>query len=79
MDHGGSGLANTVTVRDQPRDGWTVVLRRQPAQVADGQAEGACTNAFEIICCSAVTVPGLSPPGVPPKLQLIRQWFQRPA
>ena len=26
--------------RDRPRDGWTVVLRRQPARIVNGQAEG---------------------------------------
>ena len=28
-----------MTARDQLKDGWTVVLRRQPARIVDGQAE----------------------------------------
>ena len=28
-----------MTIRDQARDGWTVVLRRRPARIVDGRAE----------------------------------------
>src|SRR5262249_12830770 len=55
-----------------PRDGWTVVLRRQPARIVNGQAEGPYTDAFEIICCQCGDDPRLPYPEVPPKLQLIR-------
>ena len=30
---------------------WTVVLGRQPTRIVEGQPEGPCTDAFEIICC----------------------------
>ena len=36
---------------DQPGDGWTAVLRRQPVRIAEGRPEGGYTNVFEIICC----------------------------
>ena len=29
-----------MTIRDQTSDGWTVVLRRRPARIVDGRAEG---------------------------------------
>ena len=37
--------------RDQPGDGWPVVLGRQPARIVEGQLEGPYPDAFEIICC----------------------------
>jgi hypothetical protein len=54
--------------RDQPGDGWAVDFGRQPARIVEGQPEGPCTDAFEIICCgcdhpSTITVrphPGFS-------------------
>jgi len=57
---------------DQRGDGWTVVLRRQPARIADGRAEGPYTDVFEIICCECGDDPGLEYAEVSPKLQLIR-------
>jgi len=36
---------------EQPGQSWTAVLRRQPARIVDGKAEGGDTNMFEIICC----------------------------
>ena len=36
--------------RDQPGNGWTAVLRRQPVRIVEGRPEGGYTNAFEIIC-----------------------------
>jgi hypothetical protein len=29
-----------VKTRDQPRHGWTTVLRRQPARIVEGQPQG---------------------------------------
>jgi hypothetical protein len=40
-----------MATRDQPEDGWTAVLRRQPARMVAGRPEGGYTDAFEIICC----------------------------
>ena len=43
----------------QPWHGWTVVLRRQPARMVDGQPQGGYTDAFELICCDCGDDPGL--------------------
>jgi hypothetical protein len=40
-----------MATRDQPGDGWTVVLRRQPARIVEARPEGGYTDAFELICC----------------------------
>ena len=65
-----------MTIRDQARDGWTVVLRRRrPARIVDGRAEDSCsyTDAFEIICCSCGDDPDLDYYVVSPKPQLVRR------
>jgi hypothetical protein len=61
-----------VAAREQRRDGWTVVLRRQPARIVAGRPEGPYTDAFEIICCDCGDDPGQEYREVSPKLQLIR-------
>jgi hypothetical protein len=61
-----------VKTLDQPRHGWTTVLRRQPARIVDGQPQGGYTNAFEIICCDCGDDPGLDYSEVSPGLQRIR-------
>jgi hypothetical protein len=61
-----------MTAQDQPRYDWTVALRRQPAHVIDGQAQGPCSGPFEIICCDCGDDPGLEYREVSPRLQLIR-------
>jgi hypothetical protein len=55
---------------DQPGDGWTLVLRRQPARIVEGQPAGGYTDAYEIICCD--NHPDQDYREVSPKLQLIR-------
>lgn len=35
---------------DEPALGRAVVLRRQPARIAEGRVQGAYADAFEIIC-----------------------------
>lgn len=57
---------------DQPGRGWTVVLRRQPARIVDGQPEGGYGSAFEIICCDCGDDPDLDYREVSPELQRIR-------
>ena len=57
---------------DQPLPGWTTVLRRQPARIVGGQAEGGYTSVYEIICCDCGDDPGLDYCQVPPGLQRIR-------
>jgi hypothetical protein len=48
-----------MATRDQPGDGWTVVLRRQPARMVEGRPEGGYTDLFEIICCDCGDHPDL--------------------
>jgi len=62
------GMAN----HEQPRQSWTVVLRRQPACIANGYAQGPYTDMFEIICYDCGDDPGLDYRDVPPHLQLTR-------
>jgi hypothetical protein len=40
----------SLTTGGKRGDGWTAVLRRQPAGIVDGQPQGGYTNSFEIIC-----------------------------
>jgi hypothetical protein len=35
----------------KPGDDWTLVLRRQPARIVEGQPEGRYSDVFELICC----------------------------
>ena len=56
----------------QPRQDWTVVLRRQPVRLVDGQPEGGYSSLFEIICCDCGDHPDLDYREVPRKLQQIR-------
>ena len=58
--------------QDQTGPGWTVVLRRQPARIVAGKAEGGYTNVFEIICCDCGDDPGLDYYEVSAELQRIR-------
>jgi anti-anti-sigma factor len=51
---------------------WTVVLRRQPARIVAGRAEGGYTNMFEIICYDCGDNPDLDYRDVPSGLQRIR-------
>jgi hypothetical protein len=57
---------------DQPAQSWTVVLRRQPAHIVEGEADGGYTDLFEIICCDCGDDPDLDYRDVSPRLQLIR-------
>ena len=57
---------------DQPGQGWTTVLRRQPARIVEGQPEGGYTDVFEIICCDCGDDPDLDYSEVSPRLQRIR-------
>jgi hypothetical protein len=61
-----------VTTLDQPRHGWTTVLRRQPPRIVGGQAEGGYTSVFEIVCCDCGDHPDLDYGEVAPRLQRIR-------
>ena len=60
------------TTFGRPGRDWTVVLRRQPARIVAGHAEGGYTDVFEIICCDCGDNPDLDYRDVPPRLQRIR-------
>jgi hypothetical protein len=61
-----------MATRDQPGDGWTVVLRRQPARMVEGRPEGGYTDLFEIICCDCGDHPDLDYREVSAVLQRVR-------
>ena len=61
-----------MATHDQRVDGWTTVLRRQPARIVDGRAEGPYADAFELICCDCGDDPGLDHSEVSPRLQVVR-------
>jgi len=46
-----------MATRDQPGNGWTVVLRHQPARMVEGRPEGGYTDQYEIVqpACAAST------------------------
>ena len=56
----------------QPRDDWTVVLRRQLARILDGRPHGGYTDLYEIICCDCGDHPDLDYREVSPRLRLVR-------
>ena len=56
----------------EPSLGWTLVLRRQPARIVDGQPQGGYRDAFELICCDCGDDPDVDYHCVPPGLQQIR-------
>jgi len=58
--------------RGHPGPGWTVVLRRQPARLVDGQPQGGYTELFELICCYCGDDPDRDYREVSPELQQIR-------
>ena len=58
--------------QDQTGLGWTAVLRRQPARIVEGRAEGGYTDVYELICCECGDHPYLDYREVSPELQQIR-------
>jgi hypothetical protein len=58
--------------QDQPGQGWTVALRRRPARIVGGRAEGGYTERFEIVCCDCGDDPDLDYREVTPQLRRIR-------
>src|SRR5215469_12264539 len=53
-------------------DGWTLVLRRQPVRIVQGQPEGGYTDVFELICCDCGDDPNQEYREVSPRLKLVR-------
>ena len=56
----------------RPGQDWTVVLRRQPVRLVDGQPQGGYTDAFELICCDCGDDPNLDYHHACPESQQIR-------
>jgi hypothetical protein len=65
-----------MTIFGRTRIDWTVVLRRRPARIVAGHAEGGYTDVFEIICCNCGDDPGLEYSEASPDLQRIRGPYQ---
>ena len=61
-----------MATRDQRGEGWTVVLRRQPARMLKGRPEGGYTDLYEIVCCDCGDHPYLDYREVSPELQRVR-------
>jgi len=61
-----------MATRDHSGDGWTAVLRRQPARMVDGRSEGGRTGLLEITCCDCGDHRGLDCPGISPGLRRVR-------
>jgi hypothetical protein len=53
-------------------DGWTLVLRRQPVRIVQGQPEGGYTDVFELICCDCGDDPNQEYREVSPRLKVVR-------
>jgi len=58
-----------MTIFGRPLTDWTAVLRRRPARIVAGRAEGGYTDMFEIICCDCGDDPGLDYREASPELQ----------
>jgi len=52
--------------------GWTLVLRRQPIRIVDGEPQGGYADVYELICCYCHDDPDLDYRHVSPELQGIR-------
>ena len=61
-----------MATRDQPGDGWTVVLRRQAARIVEGRPAGGYTDAYEVVCCDCGDHPDLHYSEVSPALRRVR-------
>jgi hypothetical protein len=61
-----------MATRDQPGDGWMVVLRRQPTRIVAGWPGAGYADAFGIICCDGGDHRGRDYSEVAAELQRIR-------
>ncbi len=57
--------------QDQPRQDWTVVLRRRPVRMVEGRPEGGWADKSEIVCCACGDDPDLDYRDVSRALQRI--------
>ena len=60
-----------MTHHGQLGHGWTVVLRRQPRRIVNGEAEGY-TDLYELICCYCGDDPWVDYREVPAEFRQIR-------
>ena len=65
-------MGAAMKTRELSRPDWTVVLRRRPVRMVEGQPEGGWTDDFEIVCCDCGDDPDLDYRELPPRLQRIR-------
>ena len=62
----------TFPLAGQPGHGSTAFVRRQPARIVDGRAEGGYTGRFEFICPGCGDNPYVDYSEIPPRLQWLR-------
>jgi hypothetical protein len=62
----------TFPLAGQPGHGRTAFVRRQPARIVDGRAEGGYTGVFEFICPGCGDNPYVDYSEIPPQLQWLR-------
>ena len=68
----GPMVGMTFPLAGQPGHGRTAFVRRQPARIVDGRAQGGYTGAFELICPGCGDNPCVDYSEVPPQLQWLR-------
>jgi hypothetical protein len=68
----GPMVGMTFPLVGQPGHGSTAFVRRQPARIVDGRAQGGYTDAFELICPGCGDNPYVDYSEVPPQLQRLR-------
>ncbi len=61
-----------MATREQPGDGWTAVLRRQPGMV-EGRPEGGYSDLFDTVCCDCGDHPYLDCSEVSLEFQRVRK------
>jgi hypothetical protein len=65
-----------MTASSQQTGHWTLVLRRRPARMVQGQTEGGYTDEYELVCCDCGDDPDLDYREVSPELRRIRGPYQ---
>jgi hypothetical protein len=68
----GPMVGMTFPLAGQPGHGSTAFVRRQPARIVDGRAEGGHTALFELICPGCGDNPYVDYSEIPPRLQWLR-------
>ena len=68
----GPMVGMTFPLAGLPGHGSTAFVRRQPARIVDGRAEGGHTALFELICPGCGDNPYVDYSEIPPRLQWLR-------